>query len=95
MIKEDCEKNQLNIKSFLKDELKGLKLRQFLVHIKNCSYCYDELLDEFIADTVFRDNDTVDNKNMSFNFKKELDKKIENYTNIVTGSDTKKLSYIE
>ncbi len=68
----DCREAEQFIHSFINDELIGEELRKFLMHVKNCGNCYEELETEYLLSEAF---DRVEHGE-AFHLDRELSAKI-------------------
>ena len=74
-----------NIKNFLRDKLSGDDLRKFCYVALENSECYNVLLEEYMFYINLNDLD----KEFNFNYKKNLNKKLEDTKNKIVLSDKK------
>ena len=82
----NCNTAQKNINSFLRETLRGNELRRTYYHLKKCQECKEVLLDEFSFYTAFNDLD----KDLNFNYQKQLAEFMNKTENIIKTSDSKK-----
>ena len=79
-----CNVAQKNIKSFLRETLKGNELRKTYYHLKKCPECKEVLLDEFSFYTTINDLD----KDLDFNYEKNLAKFMSKIEKRITDNDS-------
>ena len=72
-----------NIKNFLRDKLSGDALRKFCYVALDNSDCYDVLLEEYMFYINLNDLD----KEFNFNYKKNLNQKLEDAKNKIVLND--------
>ena len=74
-----------NINNFFRDKLSGNNLRRFCYTALNDSKCYNVLLEEYMFFVNLNDLD----KEYNFNYKKNLDKKLNSEINKIHLNDKK------
>ncbi|MDE6845253.1 MAG: zf-HC2 domain-containing protein [Lachnospiraceae bacterium] len=69
----DCKETEKKIPSFLRDELDGSKLEEFIDHVENCPECKEELSIQFLVTEGLERLERGNN----FNLQRELFMKLE------------------
>lgn len=87
----NCKNFNKKINEFLNDRINDVDFKKFYYHLKNCSSCYDVLLDEYIFHAIYNDYDKTTDMNYRQMLNNSLDNKLYEINNNYKKS---KLKYI-